>query len=207
MLAFHNSVRSIALFLLFSHLAATASAAESERWRYGVKARMGGRYDNVRMCVATDPGVNGGPAMDISLSFVRSVGAKSVIEFDLPAMRPLLFGAAFTMVPFEPSVTLKFTLIESTTYALAVGPMLGVSLHYGPDKDSDLSGSDRTASFLAAGPMAGAYAGVTFKRPRGWFDLQVGVTLYGTPLFSIQDDEDHSGYVLGGSLDIGLLFR
>ncbi|MBU1243031.1 hypothetical protein KKD52_14015 [Myxococcota bacterium] len=173
----------------------------------GPRARMGGRYDNIRMCVATPAGVNGGPAMDISAFFSWSVGQGTRLEFDLPVMRPILFGAAFRMLQFEPSVGLSFELARTPKSVLRAGPLAGISLHYGPDVDSESSGDGRTASFFALGPIGGANASLTFLRPRGRFDVQVGLTLYATRLVAVDDPANHKGFVLGGSLDIGLLFH
>ncbi|MBU1536005.1 hypothetical protein KKF84_11840 [Myxococcota bacterium] len=174
---------------------------------FGAKIRMGGRYDNVRMCVASPAGVNGGPAMDISGFLSVPMGEWGRLELDLPVVRPILFATAFSMLQFEPSATLKFRLSRSIKREIMVGPMLGASFHYGPDVDSESSGDKRGPSFYALGPMAGGYAGVNFLRPSGSFDLQVGVTLYATRLVSVNDDANHKGFVAGGSLDIGFRFH
>ncbi|MBU1220062.1 hypothetical protein KKF34_14010 [Myxococcota bacterium] len=180
---------------------------QASPWRIGTKARIGGRYDNIRMCVATDPGVNGGPAMDISIYAGKELSSKTVLEFDLPAMRPILFGAAFKMLQFEPSVTLKISVLSTNNLKLQAGPMAGISMHYGPDVDSDSSGTNRTRSFFAMGPILGGYGGITILRPHGKFDIQVGITVYTIPLWSINDPENHNGFVLGGSLDIAMLWK
>jgi hypothetical protein len=195
------------IFLFISGFTIPLDANATTPFHYGIKTRIGGRYDNVRMCVATDAGVNGGPAMDIS-GFV-SWGLKNgkSIEFDLPIGRPILFGAAFDMLQFEPSVTLKFRFLKTNSFELTGGPVVGITFHYGPDKDSESSGDGRTDSFFALGVFGGGYTGITFLRPKGSFDLQIGITLYATKLQSINDDNDHKGFVLGGSLDIGFRFK
>jgi hypothetical protein len=200
---FSKTILSLSLILIV--LLPQNSSANSPL-HFGTKIRAGGRYDNVRMCVASPPGVNGGPAMDIS-AFI-SLGLKPGIrmEFDLPVGRPILFATAFSMLQFEPSATLKFSILTTKKIEIMAGPTVGLSLHYGPDVDSEASGDRRTSSFFAMGPISGGYMGVNFLRPEGKFDLQIGVTLYVTPLFSIGESQTHNGIVIGGSLDIGLKF-
>lgn len=170
------------------------------------RARMGARYDDVRMCVATPAGVNGGPAGDVSALFSWSAGGDRRLELDLPVMRPILFGAAFRMLQFEPSLALTFELDRTARRELRAGPLAGISLHYGPDEDSEPSGEGRTDPFFALGPFVGATGSIAFLRPRGAFDVLIGVTLYATRLFS-PEDPDRGGFVFGGSLDVGLRFR
>ena len=168
---------------------------------FGVKVRVGGRFDNVRMCVASDPGVKGGPAADVSLFADIGVDDGMSVEFDLPVMRPILFAAAFRMLQFEPSVTLKFRSARSGSVAFVGGPTLGLSLHYGPDYESGQRDDDRGPSFFALGPTIGGYLGLDFARPEGSFDFQLGLTPYVTPLFGVNDPDDHRGVVIGGLLD------
>jgi hypothetical protein len=172
----------------------------------GVKLRAGGRFDNVRMCVATPAGVKGGPAADISLS--TEIGLKDTIslDIDLPVFRPILFGVAFKMLQFEPSVTLKFRKAGTGRIDLIVGPTLGLSLHYGPDYKSASSGDGRTSSFFAMGPIVGGYVGLDFKRPAEAFNFQLGLTPYVEPLFGVNDAQDHRGVVVGGLLDFQFRF-
>ena len=66
------------------------------------------RYDDLRMCVATPAGVKGGPIADIMASIRFPIDDKSSVSFKIPVMRPVLFGAAFGMLQFEPEVTLEY---------------------------------------------------------------------------------------------------
>jgi len=200
-------VTLLPLLALSAILTAPSPARGQDPVLYGLKARMGGRYDDVRMCVATPAGVSGGPAMDVSAFASWRIHDGVRLELDLPVMRPILFGAAFRMLQFEPSVMLTFLLAKSPRRQYRAGPVAGLSFHYGPDEDSEPSGEGRTASFFAMGPTGGGYADVTFLRPRGSFDVRVGLTLYTTRLFSLDDEADHQGLVAGGSLDIGFLFH
>jgi hypothetical protein len=166
---------------------------------FGLKVRFGGRFDNVRKCVASKTGTKGGIAADISAFAELPAGNGVLLHVDLPVMRPVLFAAAFRMLQFEPAVTLKFSH-TSDNITWVAGPALGVSLHYGPDYKSDASGSGRTASFFAMGPIFGAYAGLDFRRGE-LFNFQLGISPYVTPLFGIGDPRDHRGVVIGGHLD------
>ena len=172
----------------------------------GPKFRMGGRFDNVRMCVATPADTRGGPAADISLSAEIALSGTVSLDMDLPVFRPLLFGVSFQMLQFEPSVTLKFRRQSTGRVDLIGGPTLGISMHYGPDYHSERSGGGRTSSFFALGPMVGGYLGVDVKRPKERFNLQLGVTPYVEPLFGINDARNHRGVVAGGLFDIQLRF-
>jgi hypothetical protein len=183
---------------------AAASAQDTVDEDYiilGVKVRAGGRYDNVRMCVGSPAGVKGGPAMDVSFYAEFGISEQMSIAVDLPVMRPILFGAAFEMLQFEPDVSLLFRRQNESGIDLVAGPTLGISLHYGPDYQSERSGSSRGESFFALGPRVGGYFGLDFKRPDETFNFQLGVHPYVTPLFSVSDPEDHRGVVVGGTLD------
>jgi hypothetical protein len=168
---------------------------------FGVKIRLGGRYDNVRKCVAGPTGTKGGIAADISAFAEFPTGKATVVSIDLPVMRPILFALAFRMLQFEPTATLKFSDRTGNKVGWVAGPTLGVSLHYGPDYHSESSGPGRTPSFFAMGPIVGGYAGLDFRRPGKAFNFQLGVSPYVTPLVGIQDSQNHRGIVIGGLLD------
>lgn len=183
--------------LLFSSATAIAQEVKDEPVIIGFKIRAGGRYDDVRRCVASHAGTPGGPAGDVSLFVEIPLGHSKALQIDLPIMRPILFAAAFKMLQFEPSVTLKFRSTSEDDIAWVVGPVLGVSLHYGPDYRSELSGE----KFFAMGPIIGGYVGLDFLRPGRSFDFELGITPYVTPLFGVKDPNDHRGVVIGGLLD------
>ncbi len=172
----------------------------------GPKFRMGARFDNVRMCVASPAGTKGGPAADISLSTEIALKDTVSLDLDLPVFRPIMFGLAFKMLQFEPSVTLKFRKITQSRVDLIGGPTLGISLHFGPDYRSEPSGDKRRDDFFAMGPIIGGYVGLDFKRPSKKFNLQLGVTPYVEPLFGVNDKQNHRGVVAGGLLDLQLRF-
>ena len=185
---------------------ADADPSAAKPFVIGPKIRAGGRFDNVRMCVASPAGAKGGPAADISLSAEFALKRTVALEVDIPLFRPIMFGAAFQMLQLEPSVTLKFRHIGAGRIDLIGGPTLGVSLHYGPDYNSESSGDGRTASFFAMGPMIGGYIGMDFKRPGEKYNFQLGVTPYVEPLFGINDPQRHRGVVAGGLLDFQFRF-
>lgn len=112
-------------------------------------------------------------------------------------MRPILFALSFEMLQFEPSVTFKFYGVQDQDVGWVLGPTLGVSLHYGPDYQSDQDGY----RFFAIGPIIGGYLGLDFPQPSESFNFELGVTPYVIPLFSIDDIENHRGIVIGGLLD------
>ncbi|MFH1131471.1 MAG: hypothetical protein V1754_09055 [Pseudomonadota bacterium] len=172
----------------------------------GMKVRVGGRYDNVRMCVATDAGVKGGPAMDIALFAEMGLSKNWSIDFDLPVLRPLLFDLAFDMLQFEPEAAFLYRKQTNSSMDMVFGPTLGVSLHYGPDYTSAKSGDSRGPAFFAMGPQLGAYFGLDFKRPGKAFNFQLGLHPYVTPLFAIDDPKNHRGVVVGGLLDLQVRF-
>jgi len=202
-------MKKIGLWIVIASLLPMAASAQenlSENTVYfGIKISAGGRYDDVRMCVATPAGTRIGPAMDVSFVTEWGLGENLVLSLNLPVLRPILFATKFDMLQFEPDVTLKFVRRQSDRIDLVAGPSLGISLHYGPDYRSESEGDLRGPSFFALGPRMGAYAGVDFKRPNGDFDFQLGFSPYVTPLFSINDPGSHEGLVVGGSLDA--LFR
>ena len=166
--------------------------------QYGFSIRFGGRYDDVRMCVATPPGVKGGIAADVSATADYPVGRNAFIHADLPVMRPILFGAAFRMLQFEPTAGIRWSGNGWET-----GPVAGVSLHYGPDYTSARTGSGRKESFFAAGPIFGAYGGVILQR----HGIRIGLSPYVTPLFSVKDPQHHQGIVIGGLADVTFQFQ
>jgi hypothetical protein len=181
------------------------TVADGRATIFGIAIRAGGRFDNVRKCVASPTGTKGGPAADISVFAEIPVGDTASVHVNLPLMRPVLFATAFRMLQLEPEVGLLFRKVTDGRVDLVAGPTLGVSLHYGPDYNSERSGSGRTRSFFAMGPQIGGYLGLDFKRPDERFNFQLGLSPYLAPLFGVNDPEEHRGVVAGGLLDA--LFR
>ena len=175
--------------------------SKGDEFVVGFKVRFGGLYDDVRMCVASDPGTKGCIAADVSLFMDFGVNSDWFIHVDLPVFRPILYAVAFDMLQFEPSVGAHRRISTGGDVDVILGPTLGVSLHYGPDYRSGQSSSERGPAFFAMGPTFGGYFGLDFLRRGKPFNFQLGVSPYVTPLFGIADDENHSGFVVGGLVD------
>lgn len=201
------SMGSLMIGILLALPAEAQTVDGDDSFIIGVKIRAGGRFDNVRACVASPAGAKGGPAADISLFTEIGVADNMAVHIDLPVFRPIMFGAAFKMLQFEPSVTLKLRKVSGGKVDFVGGPTLGISLHYGPDYKSAASGDNRTASFFAMGPTVGGYVGMDFKRPDKTFNFELGLTPFVTPLFGISDPENHKGVVVGGLLDGAFKFN
>jgi hypothetical protein len=166
---------------------------------FGILYMAGARYDNVRMCVATSGGVKGGPVADIMFLTKYTFTEKSSVTFNLPVMRPLLFGLAFQMLQFEPEFTFQYRKVLNDSKALLTGPGLGVSLNYGPDYKSDLK--HRGDSFFAAGPFISWQFSLEFK---GQQKTRVaGIRAFYVPLSS-KDYPD--GTVIGVALEYSMYF-
>ncbi len=192
---------------VFLSLPAEAQTVDSSNtFIIGVKIRAGGRFDNVRACAASPPGAKGGVAADISWFTELGVADNMVVHIDIPVFRPIMFAAAFKMLQFEPSVTLKFRSVSNGKVDFVGGPTLGISLHYGPDYKSAVKGDKVGKSFFAMGPIVGGYVGMDFKRPGETFNFELGLTPYVIPLFGISDPEHHRGVVVGGLLDNSFKF-
>ncbi len=134
------------LLLLFPAEASARAAGSSDLLVFGIQVSIGGRYDDVRLCVASGKDVPGGIAADISFFAEVGVAENISLFFNVPVMRPILFATAFDMLQFEPFVVLNFRVPAGDTFDFIGGLSLGVSLNYGPDWHSETSGPGRTAS-------------------------------------------------------------
>jgi hypothetical protein len=188
----------------------TASAADPEpRLRknppvlLGVRAAGGGRYDNIRMCVASSQGTPGGPAADIAFIVAVPLDAagRGELTIVVPVARPVLFGTAFKMLQLEPELFFTYRALERGELAFVFGSTLGLSLHYGPDYLSPRAMDERTASFFALGPMFGGYAGLDWGKR--W---RFGLHPYVIPMVGISDDRNHTGIVVGGMAEASYRF-
>jgi len=198
------SVAAVGLVLGCSAAVAAAAGDGSNESRaviLGVALRAGGRFDNVRMCVASPAGSKGGPAADVSVFADVAVSDTASLRVNIPLMRPILFATAFTMLQLEPEIGLIFRRRSQGRVDLVGGPTLGLSFHYGPDYLSERSKESRSPSFFAMGPQVGGYVGLDFKRPGEAFNFQLGLSPYVAPLFGVDDPGEHRGVVVGGLLD------
>lgn len=155
----------------------------------GIEIMGGARYDNLRMCVASPAGTKGGPMADAAL-ILTFPGEKITTGVKIPLFRPILFGLAFKMVQFEPELFFRFPLGADSSWT--VMPGAGVSVHYGPDYNSDRK--NYSESFWAAGPTAS----FTVVRKIGSGKNELGVRPFVTGLFG---ENDRSGIVAGCSFE------
>ncbi|ERP39039.1 hypothetical protein [Chitinivibrio alkaliphilus] len=167
---------------------------------WGGRAGGGVRYDDMRMCVATDSGVAGGPMADIAVTAGYEISGDKLLRLSVPLMRPLLFGLRFDMVQFEPDITLEYYRNVDESLKRYFGPGAGVSLHYGPDYSSG-TGDDRGDDFWAVGPYFSFVKGVKF------IDSNSSLGLRGayTPLVPLDSDRS-VGTVLSIAIEYGRTF-
>lgn len=183
----------LALCFLFS-LILGVSAGDSDV-SYGIHVLAGGRYDDLRMCVGSPAGIKGGPIMDVYFDIIIPAGTQGQVIMNIPVARPILFGAAFKMLQFEPQVTYEYRLPLDGGDSLVLGGGLGMAFHYGPDFES--SPDDRGEDFFAMGPLFSLSAGYEFLRPAG--SWRPGVKLFYSPLVL---SEMANGTVLGGGMEL-----
>lgn len=168
--------------------------SDKSKISHGILFMAGGRYDNLRMCVASPAGAKGGPIADIMFITKHKLNENYSLTFNLPLMRPILFGLAFKMLQFEPEVTLEFNKLINEKIDLVTGPGIGISFHYGPDYKSNLSNPGK--SFFAMGPLFSWQTGIAFKK-EGVVKSVAGLKAFYIPLFA---KDRSSGTVLGGAL-------
>lgn len=184
-------------FAIICTLISAATKAESY-FSFGVTLMLGGRYDDIRMCVATPDGVKGGPIADIMLSTRYHLDDENAVGLLLPVFRPILFGAAFKMLQFEPQLFYERRVEVSGTTELAIQPSLGVSFHYGPDYETEKSTPfEERDNFFAAGPLVSTLIGLQFGNEKE-LTRMVGVRPFYVPLFAA---DRKTGTVLGAVLE------
>ena len=182
---------------ILSFLILLVTAPSLQAMDFGIRFSFGGRYDNVRMCVATPGGTPGGPAADVSLLLTSRNNGSGYMEFNLPVFRPLFFHLKFEMLQFEP----EFTWIPhpDTPWSLGVG--LGAIVHYGPDYKS--TSGNRGNDFWAFGPKISFLILRKFKSKMLGGTHTLGLRPYLSPLFSA---DYRTGIVLGLNLEYSLMW-
>jgi len=171
------------------------------KFSHGVLFMAGGRYDNLRRCAATPAGTKGGPIADIMFITRFKLNDNHTLAFNLPIMRPVLFGLAFKMLQFEPEFTIEYKIPKNERIDFVTGPGLGISFHYGPDYMSELRDLDN--SFFAIGPYISWQAGFAFKK-EGRVTSSAGLKAFYVPLFA---KDRSTGTVLGGALFYSVYFK
>lgn len=184
----------IFILLLFATPLLTLTA--EEKVTFGLHLLGGGRYDNVRMCVGSDPGIKGGPIMEAYFDIRIATTEKGTLVVNIPVFRPLLFGIAFHMLQFEPQITYEYLIsTKSEKTDIMIGGGLGAVFHYGPDYTSNPEAPGE--SFFAAGPLISATAGIAIKSKSGiWTPA---IKAFYSPLFS---PDYETGHVFGGGLEL-----
>ncbi|MBK8808443.1 MAG: hypothetical protein IPO21_18155 [Bacteroidales bacterium] len=183
-------------------LSITSVAQDESKFNFGVKVMLGGRYDNVRMCVASKAGVPGGMVADVMLLVRYQLQDNLHLTLEVPVMRPILFAAAFKMLQFEPQITLDYSKELNNGDFIVAGLGLGTSFHYGPDYLSDQK--NRNQSFFAIGPEFSALVAYRFSNDEGTPRI-IGLRPFYIPLFSKEPGYE-KGTVLGGVVDFGYYF-
>lgn len=189
-------IKSVVLSLLICALYGKTSDVT-----LGFNFMLGGRYDNLRMCVASPAGAKGGPIADVMFNIRTHFENGTSLGLKLPVMRPILFAAAFSMLQFEPEFTLEFRKEYKTGTAFVFGPGLGISLHFGPDYKTEKTASD-PVSFSAGGPFFSFLSGIQKERTSGHRQI-FGIRTFYAPLFT---DERSPGTVFGGAFEGHFLF-
>ena len=185
----------IVFCILFFGISGILTAQNETSVTIGFHILAGGRYDNVRMCVGSPAGVKGGPIMDVYLDIRLPLNDTDSLTLNIPVMRPILFGAAFNMLQFEPQVTYEHRIYRSDKPGFVIGAGLGIVFHYGPDYNS--SPENRGPSFFSMGPLLTGSAGILLEGKRGtWIP---GVKAFYSPIFS----RDYAtGHIAGGGVEL-----
>lgn len=190
-------IRVIIVIILISLVLGNLFSVERKNTFLGIKVMAGGRYDDMRMCVGSAAGVKGGPIADVMLLSKKKLNPNVSLAFELPVMRPILFGIAFEMLQFEPQVSIEFYKQINNKSSLVLAPGLGISLHYGPDYRSDLD--NRGKDFFAAGPIISGLIGYSFDGKNDKLKI-FGIRMFYIPLYSGESDLS-PGQVFGGVLE------
>jgi hypothetical protein len=146
--------------------------------------------------VATGVGEKGGPIGDIMLDVRKHIDDKNAVGFKLPVMRPILFGAAFKMLQFEPEFIFEHAVDLNGKYRFVTGPGLGLSLNYGPDYKTDWKAPDRQ-DFFSCGPFLSCLFALGFRTGAG-LGRMIGLRAFYVPLFA---GTHGTGTVLGAALE------
>jgi hypothetical protein len=171
------------------------TAGENGAMTVGVHALAGYRYDDLRMCVGSPAGVKGGPIGDIYVDLRFPLGTNDTLAVNIPVFRPILLGAAFSMLQFEPQATYEHRFGTAGAAQPLLGAGLGAVFHYGPDYNS--TPDNPGESFFAAGPLFSLSFGVLI--PSGSGGWTPGIKAFTSPLFG---EEGRRGLVAGGALEL-----
>lgn len=189
----------ISSFFVLSADEDITNSVDKER-AFGFELMAGGRYDNMRMCVASPAGTNGGPVADIKLLMKFRMSLDWSMIVTIPVFRPVLFGAAFKTLQYESDVAMEYKVKLTEKTDFVTGPGIGMSYNYG-------KGVEREDKFFSLGPMVSYYAAFDFKAPKS-YATRFGIQLFHVSLFKTVKDfsSDDYGMVFGGALNFGMYF-
>lgn len=168
-------------------------AQEENKVSYGFSLLAGGRYDNVRMCVASPAGVPGGPIGEVYFDIRVPVSDSSAVLFNIPLFRPIVFAAAFNMLQLEPSIMYEHSFKRDKGAIPVLAGGVGVILHYGSDYHSSLESASEP--FFSIGPLVNTFFGLALANT----NLTIGVKGFFSPLIT---KDQPLGIVAGGGVEV-----
>jgi len=176
------------LFLPIGMMSQTKHSAAN---RLGLLAMAGGRYDDVRKCVASPVGTKGGPIADLMLTYTVPINQKKSLRLNLPVMRPLLFALAFKSLQFEPEIHLLSSTTNETGNRFQVIPGIGLSLNYINEYDNPAD----EPRYFSMGPIFSIQTALSLNESSS---RSLGLRVFYSPLFSAGDGRN--GTVAGLTL-------
>jgi hypothetical protein len=159
---------------------------------------LGGRYDDLRMCVASPAGAKGGPVAEFAgLGLRLRPSAALSVDANIPLGRALLFAIAFQMLQWEPDIAVNFHLGIDERSEVIIGPALGAAFHFGPDYRSDLDTKPRR-DFFAIAPKVSVLLGYGKWLSSGTTERIIGVRPFFEYFFG---QNDRRGVTIGAMLE------
>lgn len=189
------------LILTLGTIFSVAAADDETSFSIGVSVAAGGRYDDVRMCVASPAGTPGGAAFEpLGLVMEYRFNERFGMGMYLPIARPIIFALNTQMLQFLPEIVFNIHVPIDDYKSFVISPAIGASLHYGPDYLSDKE--NRGVDFFAAGPRFSLLGGIALHNTKN-HEFIFGLKPYTEFLFS----EYRSGVVFGGEFDFQYRYR
>jgi hypothetical protein len=144
----------------------------------GFMSGFGGRYDDLRMCVASPAGAKGGIIAEfISFNVNLRPNRRASLDINIPIGRALLFATAFQMLQWSPDITTNFHIQLKQKLELLIGSSFGLAFHYGPDFKTDKDDPNRV-DFFAMGPKFSILIALAPWNPHRRFQWKIGVRTF-----------------------------
>lgn len=159
--------------------------------RLGILVMAGGRFDDIRKCVASPVGTKGGPIADVMLTYALRINERKTIRLNLPVMRPLLFALAFKSLQFEPEFHLLTTATGKPEKRFQIIPGIGLSLNYINEYDNPAD----EPRYFSIGPIFSIQSALALSQQK---TRTLGLRAFYSPLFSAGDGRN--GTVAGLTL-------